>query len=360
MFKRVFYGAALALVGAAGCSDTGPPIRVTAADLYAAYLKNAAAADQQYRGRNLIVTGMSGGIDSDGSGYILTLVPGIRAQLGSDTAGANLFEQVTVRCRGIQLNGAVLDLKGCEISSDDTDTATGLDETVSAPPDSPPPIPADGVPVGSGSTMERLEAAFQAATGHRSAYDAVEDGSRVTTRPLRIVSLPFGKALLTERRIQDGCHACQGTLGVFYLAERGGKMSVTRSWPKAIEGSGFGAPPTSWRVTNEFTDYPAIYAETSYMAQGDEGQMATIIELTPRGPVASDPVSLRYSDAGTIVDNERPACILDGAIANIRKDRSFDVLITGSIDGTDHYVKRGGRFVLAPSTPRRVTCNQGT
>lgn len=360
MVKRAFYVAALALVGAAGCSDTGPPIRVTAADLYAAYLKNAAAADQQYRGRTLIVTGMSGGIDSDGSGYILTLVPGIRAQIGSRKAGANLFEQVTVRCRSIQRKEAVLDLIGCEISSDQTDAAAGLDEPVSPAPESSPVIPADGVPIGSGSTVERLEAAFQAATGRRSAYDTVEDGSRVTTRPLRIVSLPFGKALLTERKVQDACHACQGAIGVFYLAEEGGKVRVTRSWPKAIEGSGFGAPPTNWRVTNEFTAYPAIYAETYYMAQGDESQMATITELTPRGPVASDPARLRYSDAGTIVDNERPACILEGAITNIRKDRSFDVLITGSVDGTDHYVKRGGRFVLAPSTPHGVTCNQGT
>lgn len=338
----------------AGCSPERSPVEVSAADLYAAYLKNAPAADKQYRGHTLVVTGVSGGIDSDGSGYLLTLVPGVRAHLGSETFGADLFQQVTVRCQSIKFVETVLDLGECKISSVTAQEA-GKQETPSSAPAREPPLSSSNL--NGSSSDEALEAAFDAATGHRSAFITEEEGGRVTTRPLKILFLPFGQVLLTERKIQDGCHACTGAMGIFYLVRTGDRLGVTGRWPKALEGSGFGSPPSNWRITYEFTQYPAIYAETGYMAQGEEGELATITELTPRGPVTSDPISLHYSDAGTIADNERPACVLDGAITNVRKNRSFDVRVSGSVAGTDSYRKRGGKFALVSNAPNGVVCN---
>lgn len=104
-----------ACLAALACSPPGPPVHVSAGDLYASYLRNAAVADQQYRGRTLVVDGMSGGIDKEGTRYVLTIVPGIRAHLGSRTEGANLFQRVVVRCSGIASQDGNINLEGCVI-----------------------------------------------------------------------------------------------------------------------------------------------------------------------------------------------------------------------------------------------------
>lgn len=347
---RISSSALIAILSA--CSPAGPPVEVSAADLYAAYLKNAPAADQQYRGHTLVVTGISGGIDSDGSGYVLTLVPGVRAHLGSDTGGANLFQRVTVRCRSIKFVEAALNLGGCEITSATAQEA-GEGNAASSALATEPPVPTSDLSGGSGA--EALDEAFKAATGHRSAFKTDEDGNQVTTRPLRILSLPFGQVLLTERRIKDGCHSCFGAIGVYYLSEQAGKMRVTHSWPNAVEGWGWGAPPTKWRVTDEFTAYPAIYAEGGYMYQGLSGTNATLTELRPSGPTTSERIDLGSSDEGQVGD-EGVACVYNGEIVNIQRDKSFDVQFSGSTNETAHYVKKNGKFVLAPEPKADGAC----
>jgi hypothetical protein len=195
------------------------------------------------------------------------------------------------------------------------------------------------------SEADRLAEAFEAATGHRSPFGQMEDGELVTTNPIRIIQLPFGPALLTKREIKDGCHACTGAIGIYYLREQGDRMAVTGRWPKAVEGWGWGAPPTNWHLTDAFTTYPAIYASGGFTGQGVTESSATVTELRPDGPITSDFIATGYTDEGSIVDNERPACSISGSISNIRKDRSFDVIITGSMRAIDHYQKRGGKFV---------------
>jgi hypothetical protein len=206
------------------------------------------------------------------------------------------------------------------------------------------------------SQAERLTDAFEAATGHRTTFTALENGDEVTTKPLRIVSLPFGEALLTSREIKDGCHACAGAIGVYYLNTSGDTVDVTGSWPTAVEGWGWGAPPSQWYLTSNFTSMPAIYASGAFMGQGITGNSATLTELTPSGPVTSDVIGTDYSDAGAIVDAERPACIVKGRIANIVRDSSFDVIVTGSVRGVDHYVKAGGKFVATSEIDWGLPC----
>lgn len=344
-------GACVLALGIAGIWNEGlgggkPAIKVSAADLYAAYLKNAAAADQQYAGRSLLVTGMAGSTQLEGGDYILTLVPGIRAHLGSQTAGANLFEQVTLRCDGVTFANATVDLEGCEISAETPGASTGMAVAEAAAEEVAPGSPCDGIGASYGHAPNReVASAFEAATGHRQGFCMVdENDGNVITRPLQLVDLPSGKALLTEREGEDDCHGCNGgAIGVFYLTERSGKFRVTGKWPKAVEGSGWGKPPSVWYITNKFTSAPAIYAEHRSMGQGYEYQGASITELGPRGPVTSDPIATLSSDEGAVIGGS--PCILKGEIANIVRDRSFNVRVTGYSEFTDRYEKRGGKFV---------------
>lgn len=203
--------------------------------------------------------------------------------------------------------------------------------------------------------VDRLADAFGAATGHREPFTQLEDGELVTTKPIKIISLPFGPALLTSREIKDGCHACQGSIGVYYLKDVGGKTTVTGSWPKAVEGWGWGAPP-EWQSTDKFTSYPAIYASGGFTGQGITESSSTLTELTPAGPITSDLIGTGYTDEGAIVDDERPACVLEGKIANIRKDRSFDVVVTGTKPMVNHYLKKGGKFVALSKVDWGLPC----
>lgn len=208
------------------------------------------------------------------------------------------------------------------------------------------------------SPAERLADAFEVATGHRAAFTRTEAGDSVTTRPVRIIELPFGPALLTTREIKDGCHACTGAIGVFYLKESGDRTQVMGRWPKAVEGWGWGAPPTDWYATDKFTTYPAIYAEGGYTGQGITCGGATITELRPEGPVESEVIRTFFSNEGAVTD-ERIAAgekveNLEGRIANIRKNTSFEVRVTGTGRFTEKYARRGGKFV--PLSESRLGC----
>ncbi len=208
------------------------------------------------------------------------------------------------------------------------------------------------------SPEQRLADAFEAATGRRAQYSEMKDGEEISTKPLRIIELPFGPALLTERTIKDGCHACTGAIGVFYLDETDGRTEVKGHWPEAVQGWGWGAPPSSWRVTDKFTAFPAIFAEGGFMGQGVVMESATITELQPSGPATSEYIGTGFSNEGAIVDNERPVCKVEGKIANIRKDRSFDVIASGSVRAVDRYVKRGGKFVATAKIDWGIPCDR--
>lgn len=158
---------------------------------------------------------------------------------------------------------------------------TQSSETSKAEPRSP--ISSAVVDAPARSTAERLADAFEAATGRRTSFVQTEAGEQITTKPVRIIELPFGAALLTKRELKDGCHACTGAIGVYYLKEEGGNTEVVGRWPKAVEGWGWGAAPTEWYLTSKFTAYPAIYASGGFMGQGVIMESATITELRPHG-----------------------------------------------------------------------------
>jgi hypothetical protein len=93
------------------------------------------------------------------------------------------------------------------------------------------------------------------------------------------------------------------------------------------------------------------------MGQGVVEESATITDLRPQGPINSDVIGTGFSDEGAIVDNERAACIVKGSIANVRKDQSFDVVVSGSVRTIDHYLKKHGKFVAASKVDWGLPCN---
>ena len=200
------------------------------------------------------------------------------------------------------------------------------------------------------SNQEALVAAFKAATGHAKAFTAVGESGRETTTPVRILDLPFGQALLTSTEIADGCHACSGALGVYYLERTNTGYAVKRSWPKAMDGWGWGAPPKGWTVTERFTTNPALYAEGGYTGQGITCGSASLVELRPEGPVSSDLINLSFSNGGNVDEETKmtfegdPARDVEGKIADVQKDRSFVVRVTGKERFDERYVWTGAKY----------------
>ncbi len=223
-------------------------------------------------------------------------------------------------------------------------------------PSSPTPSP----PPPTRTSAERLRQAFEAATGHSRPFVQTLKGESFTVSPVDIVELPFGPALLAKREMKDGCHACSGYLAVYYLRENDEQTVVTASYPEAISGWGWGAAPTEWQITTRFTSNPAVYASGGYMGQGIVESSAVITELRPEGPVSSDLIGTGFSNAGALTDDDpRPRCEVDGKIANVVKDRSFDVVVTGSVSGRDRYVKRGAKFVVVNKREWGTPCSTG-
>jgi len=169
--------------------------------------------------------------------------------------------------------------------------------------------------------------------------------------------MPFGPALVVKREIKDGCHACTGFLGIYYLREDGNQTTVTNSYPEAVGGWGWGAAPTEWSLTDRFTLMPAIYASGGFTGQGATESSATITELRADGPKTSDVIGTGYTDEGAIPeDTGIKACKVDGKITNVVRGRSFDVAISGSISGRDHYIMRNGRFVATKKIDWGLPC----
>ncbi len=219
-----------------------------------------------------------------------------------------------------------------------------------------PPPPLAATPVAR-STAVRLKDAFTAATGHSRPFAQTVKNETFTVSPIRIVELPFGPALIVKREIKDGCHACSGYLGVYYLREDGGQTVVTGSYPEAVSGWGWGVAPADWQLTTRFTSRPAIYASGGYMGQGVVMSSSTITELRPDGPRTSDAIGTGYNDEGAFDEESgRTACNVEGEIGNIVKDRSFEVSASGSVVAHDRYIMRNGKFVALKKVDWGLPC----
>lgn len=198
---------------------------------------------------------------------------------------------------------------------------------------------------------EQLRLASLAALGFVGSRTRKEGSQAVITKAERLLQLPFGAVLLTSTQRPDGCHACSGFVGVYYLKDDGGKFKVTGKWPEAVSGWGWGNVP-EWRLSSEYTASPAVVASGTDGNQGYFCGGTTITELTAKGPVTSFIATSTTNDGAVDPDTGtdmggNPLRTLDGKIVGVQKGKSLQVKVTGTESFTESYVMRGGKYVIA-------------
>lgn len=198
---------------------------------------------------------------------------------------------------------------------------------------------------------EQLRLASIAALGFTGSRTRKEGVQSVITKAERLIQLPFATVLLTSTARPDGCHACSGFVGVYYLQDEGGKFKVTGKWPEAVSGWGWGNVP-EWRLSNDYTANPAVVASGSDGNQGYFCGGTTITELTAKGPVTSF-IATSATNEGAVDPDMGTTSIgdplknLEGKIVGVQKGKSLQVRVTGTDSFTESYVMRGGKYVIA-------------
>ena len=184
--------------------------------------------------------------------------------------------------------------------------------------------------------------AFQTAFGGEESSVLEVGDERLRYSPGRLVWIGDRAVLLSPGENLDECHACTGALAIHYLEPAGDGFRVTASWPALVRGSGYGAPPSDWSLSDRFAEYPVLVEEGGYTAQGCTSGGVTLTELKPERPVQSALIRTIYSNqSGFGADN---GAEIDGEIVNIQKGVSFDVVYSGSRDFTETWVRQGDTF----------------
>lgn len=202
--------------------------------------------------------------------------------------------------------------------------------------------------------QEQLGRAFAAAFGNPLEAKADVNGQAVVYRPGTIRWIGDRAVLISPAKAVEDCHACAGTLAVHYLKASGDKFEVTGAWLDVVSGAGWGAAP-KWKISDAFTNFPAIYEEGTGGGQGYVCTTATLIELAPSGPVKSGPIPLHYDNEGAVTDPQAKT-VLDGKFVNVKKGLSFDLAVTGSQIFTETWLKRGDRFEPQGEQSKALQC----
>lgn len=190
---------------------------------------------------------------------------------------------------------------------------------------------------------EQLATAFRAVFGRDGPVPRADlGGDGGTERAARLLWTSFGPVLLTEASLPDGCHACTGYVGAYYLRDTGTGFEVAARYPEAAHGSGWGNAPDDWQVVENFTTYPALFYETGYTGQGYTTLGANLVELRPEGPSLS--AFDRGADNSGAVGDEGEVTTYEGEIRNVIRNQSFDMVFTGTCEFTRRYVFRNNKF----------------
>lgn len=212
------------------------------------------------------------------------------------------------------------------------------------------------------STARQLALAQQAAFGTAGiATVPGEDGGRMRYAPGEIVWLADMAVLLSPGTSMEDCHACTGDVAITYLRPEQGRFAVAGRWTDLVDGNGFGQPPAALSVSRDLASQPVLVAETGFTNQGYTCAVTTLVELSPRGPVAAGTIPTGYSnigavdpDTGRTIGGDVPRA-LDGAIADVERDRGFTVRAEGV---ADRYARVDGRYVRQ-GAPSALDCGGG-
>ena len=207
-------------------------------------------------------------------------------------------------------------------------------------------------PVAQPTGVAALPAAQQLDRGFRAVFgqaSPITDKDGMTVKAERLLWQDGKAVLITSSTQADACHACAGSLGVYYLRPEGDGFNVAGRFPKAVAGNGFGAAP-DWSVSDKFGAAPVIYAEAGYTGQGYSCNSATLTELTQSAPRTIATVPIYYSDQGSGGSTD-----VTGKIGKVNRDRDFTVDYSGSATFHDLW-RRGPKGYTVVGESKMQTC----
>jgi hypothetical protein len=188
-------------------------------------------------------------------------------------------------------------------------------------------------------------AAFATAFG-KSGGKHREGGSLFLYGNPRLIWLSDGRAaLVSSAKRQLAAHVESGRLSVHYLRQTANAFIVDKGWMDVGGGTSMGAAP-GFSLSAKFGANPTIIATGGGLWQGCSSASATLIELTPGGPVNRGSIPLSYDNRG-MVEDERDGVTLKGEITHIRRGIGFDVTYHGSRRFTETYRLQKGKYGLA-------------
>lgn len=191
---------------------------------------------------------------------------------------------------------------------------------------------------------EQLALAFRAVYGAAPRASLRQEGNDYVITPKQLEWAGDTAVLLTSATIPDGCHGCEGAIGVHYLRPEADGFVMTGSWPLLVSGSSFGAPSAGLSIRRDLADFPMIVSEGGFTGQGNTCSWVVLAELTPGRPQARGTIWLGYDNGGAIVDDSQRAIDWSGRIARIERGQWIDVAYSGSERFTERYVLRGGTY----------------
>ncbi|HYG29157.1 MAG TPA: SHOCT domain-containing protein [Allosphingosinicella sp.] len=203
------------------------------------------------------------------------------------------------------------------------------------------------------SDAEQLAAAFRSAFGNRATREVEEQ--QITFVAGRLIWIGNRAVLVSDGTNAEESHASPGMVAVHYLEPQGEGFRVTGEWLD-VDTDDYGRPP-AWRIASDLTGRPALRVEGGGGNQGIFCHFIAYYDLAVDRPTQIARVQTGYSNAGAVPEEsgEQPVD-LEGRIGAIVRSRSFDVAYSGSERFTEHYVMRGGRYVLAAAESRVPTC----
>lgn len=197
------------------------------------------------------------------------------------------------------------------------------------------------------SATPELDAAFRAAFGKADSATIVSSATdlreRVRYVPGELLATPFGPVLVGIGEVLDPSHASSGKVAVVYLTKTPRGYAVAKRFVPAMETGSFGRI-ADWGVSRAFGPYPVVAAEGGGTFQGYTCSILTLLELAPQGPRELASIPMAYDNSGAVGDDT--ATKIDGTVANIRAG-GFDIVYAGSKSFTEHYERKGDRYVLA-------------
>lgn len=203
------------------------------------------------------------------------------------------------------------------------------------------------------TTDAQLAAAFQAAFGKAGQAELTSGDDTRTYRPSRLLRVDDQYVLLSEGRNASDCHVCSGGVAIHYLHAQGDGFTLAGSWPDLVPGMGFGEPP-DWSISDAYSSYPTLVAETGYTAQGCTSGGVWLTELRPGKPVRTELVPTHFENASGM--GELDGQSIEGKIVNIRKDASFEVIYSGARSFTEKWVKKGNVYRLESGETKMPQC----